>query len=151
MVRRVLSLFVCISVFIAAPLALAGGAAQGPAYYGAGYYGPPPGNPCAYWGDAPFPGMCGGVVALPFLVVGSLLGGNTVGPYGPVPAPGYQCAPPPYPPRPAAVNPPCGPVYGAPYAASPVSGGLLSGIPCLDICTNLFGSLTYGTGLGFGL
>lgn len=31
----------------------------------------------AYWGDAPFPGICGGIVALPFLVVGSLLAGNS--------------------------------------------------------------------------
>jgi hypothetical protein len=148
MVRRVMSLCVCVFMLLGATLALAGGVPCGP-----GSYAPLPGNPCAYWGDAPFPGMCGGVVALPFLVVGSLLGGNTVGPYGPVPGPGYPCAPPLCPPKPyaAPINPPCGPVYGTPYGAGPLANGLLSGVPCLDMFTGLLGSVTYGTGMGLGL
>lgn len=150
MVKRVLSIVLCTLIVAASSLALAGGAA----------YGPPPGpapcppavaggNPCAYWGDAPFPGMCGGVVALPFLVVGSLLGGNTVGPYGPVPGPGYACAPPPVSKTVCGpVNPPGGPVYGTPYGGSFVSNGPLGGLPCFDMISGLFGSLAYGTGLG---
>jgi hypothetical protein len=149
MVKRVLTTVLCTLMVAASSLALAGGPAYGP--------GPAPcapvapgGNPCAYWGDAPFPGMCGGVVALPFLVVGSLLGGNTVGPYGPVPGPGYACAPPPAPPRPVAapMSPPCGPVYGSAYPASFVANGPLGGLPCFDMLSGLFGSLAYGTGLG---
>lgn len=154
MVKRVMSLLLCILMVFSASVALAGGAPRGPAPCGPAPYGPGGGNPCAYWGDAPFPGMCGGVVALPFLVVGSLLGGNTVGPYGPVPGPGYNCAPPPPPLAPCGgpVNPPCGPVYGTAYTnASVLSNSALGGLPCFDICTGLLGSLTAGTGLGFGL
>jgi len=151
MVKRVICLFLSVLMIGAATLAIAGGPPYAPGPCGPA--GPGGGNPCAYWGDAPFPGLCGGVVALPFLVVGSLLGGNTVGPYGPVPAPGYQCAPPPCPPRPYAgpVNPPCGPVYGSGYSAVPVGNGILGGLPCLDICNGLLGTITNGTGLGFGL
>ncbi len=148
MVKRVICLFLSVLMISAATLAVAGGPPCAP-----GPYAPRGGNPCAYWGDAPFPGLCGGVVALPFLVVGSLLGGNTVGPYGPVPGPGYQCAPPPCPPQgyPGPANPPCGPVYGNGYSAMPVGNGILGGLPCFDICSGLFGSITNGTGLGFGL
>lgn len=149
MVKRVICLMLSIMFLSTATLAMAGGAP-----YASGRCAPGGVNPCAYWGDAPFPGMCGGVVALPFLVVGSLLGGNTTGPYGPVPGPGYQCAPPPYPPSPYAgpVNPPCGPVYGNAYPSSvPVNNGILGGLPCFDICSGLFGTVTNGTGLGFGL
>ena len=140
MVKRVLTTALCALMVTATSLAFAGGAVYGPAPC------PPAagGNPCAYWGDAPFPGMCGGVVALPFLVVGSLLGGNTVGPYGPAPAPGYAAAPPPYPPQ-----RPYAPPYGAaPYNAPYASNGPLGGLPCFDMLSGLFGSLASGTGLG---
>lgn len=153
MVKRVLTTALCALMVAASSLAFAGGAVYGPAPCPPAA-GPAGGNPCAYWGDAPFPGMCGGVVALPFLVVGSLLGGNTVGPYGPVPAPGYAAAPPapgyaaappPYPPA----KPIYAPGYGpAPYNASVVGNGPLGGLPCFDMLSGLFGSLAYGTGLG---
>lgn len=155
MVKRVMCLVLSILFISTATLAMAGGPPYAPA--GCAPAGGAPaggGNPCAYWGDAPFPGLCGGVVALPFLVVGSLLGGNTVGPYGPVPPPGYAAGPPPVPPRAYAgpVNQPCGPVYGSGYPAPvPVANGILGGLPCLDICSGLFGTITNGTGLGFGL
>jgi hypothetical protein len=148
MVKRVICLVLSILLIITASLAMAGGAP-----YANGRCAPRGANPCAYWGDAPFPGLCGGVVALPFLVVGSLLGGNTTGPYGPVPAPGYNCAPPPCPPAPyaAPVNPPYGPGYPGGYSAVPVNNGILGGLPCFDICNGLLGTVTNGTGLGFGL
>jgi len=146
MVQRVFSVFVCIMLLASATLALAGGppvVAAAPAYPcppAKGYA--PGGNPCAYWGDAPFPGLCGGVVALPFLVVGSLLGGNTVGPYPPVPGPAYRYAPGAYPPvkmpypAPAAA---CGPAYPPPGCGPGGlgSGGILSGLPCIDLCANI--------------
>jgi hypothetical protein len=160
MVKKILSVFVCIMMLGSASLAFAGGTAAGsapppcgPYPYSAKPYGPPPAS-SAYWGDAPFPGMCGGVVALPFLVVGSLLGGNTAGPYGPPPGPGYNygpppgpgynCAPPPCPPGkiygpPAAAG--CGPGYGA------AGGSMFGGIPCLELCSSILGSI--GGGVGF--
>jgi hypothetical protein len=52
----------------------------GPYPYSAKFPWPPPSSP--YWGDA-VSRTFGGVVALPFLVVGSLLGGNTAGPMAP--------------------------------------------------------------------
>jgi hypothetical protein len=160
-VKKFFSLVLCALMLCSASLALAGGpsvagCAPGP-YYQRGVV--PAGNPCAYWGDAPFPGLCGGVVALPFLVVGSLLGGNTAGPYGPapyaaVPAPGYGCAPAPVPVRayPPPVAPPAcapgyGPAYGAPYAAT--GNSLFEGLPCLELCSGLLGGL--GGGFGFGM
>jgi hypothetical protein len=125
MVKKVISFVLCIIMVASASLVLAGGA---PAPARAvpcppNQYAPAGGNPCAYWGDAPFPGMCGGVVALPFLVVGSLLGGNTVGPYPPVPGPAaYPYAPAPYPPARAYMPPAaagCPPAYGPPSCAPP--------------------------------
>lgn len=136
--KPVSSLILCLILVASGTLVLAGGAPQ-PGYPSAPYPGKTytgAGNPCAYWGDAPFPGMCGGVVALPFLVVGSLLGGNTMGPCAPTAPPVYGAP---------AVRPlqPCAaPVYG------PLNGGILSGLPCLDICAGLFGSVTGGFGLG---
>ncbi|MDQ7782146.1 MAG: hypothetical protein RDU20_04655 [Desulfomonilaceae bacterium] len=154
MVKRVICLFLSILMVSAAALAMAGGPQYAPGGCPPGSVPPGPGggNPCAYWGDAPFPGLCGGVVALPFLVVGSLLGGNTVGPYGPVPPPGYQYAPPPGPPQgyPGPMSPPYGPAYGG-YSALPINNGILGGLPGFDICSSLFGTLANGTGLGFGL
>ncbi len=148
MVKRVLSLFVFIAMLATASLSMAGGAvypACGPAFPARPYA--PAGNPCAYWGDAPFPGLCGGVVALPFLVVGSLLGGNTVGPYGPVPAPPYRYAPNAMPRPIGAPMAPCGPGYGP--VAGPVGGNsILSGLPCLDLCSSLLGSAGGSFGLG---
>lgn len=157
MVKRVFSIFLCVMMLSTASLAFAGGApavaaAPCPPAYPAKAYAPA-GNPCAYWGDAPFPGLCGGIVALPFLVVGSLLGGNTVGPYPPVPGPGYRYATAPYPPAkvyvpppaPACAPPACGPAgYGAPYGGG---GGMFSGIPCLELCTSLLGMGGGTTGL----
>jgi len=147
MVKRVFSLFFCVMMLSTASLAFAGGAPAvaaapyAPAYPAKAYV--PAGNPCAYWGDAPFPGLCGGIVALPFLVVGSLLGGNTVGPYPPVPGPGYKYAPPPCPPAKVYVPPTapgCAPAY-APPACGPAAygGGILSGLPCLELCSSLLG------------
>ena len=132
MVKKILSVFVCVMMLGSASLAFAGGTVAGsapqpcgPYPYSAKPYGPPP-VASPYWGDAPFPGMCGGVVALPFLVVGSLLGGNTAGPYGPPPGPGYNYGPPPGPGYNCA-QPPCPPgkVYGPPAA-----GGMWSGLWC---------------------
>ncbi len=151
MLKKIFSAILCVIMLGSATLALAGGApvavaAPGCGPYPAGAY-VPPGNPCAYWGDAPFPGFCGGVVALPFLVVGSLLGGNTTGPYGPGFRPGYRGVPAPCPPvkyvAPAA--PGCGPGYGVGYG--PAAGGsLFGGIPCLELCSSIFGSVTNGMG-----
>lgn len=58
--KRVICLFLSMLLIITASLAMAGGAP-----YANGRCAPRGGNPCAYWGDAPFPGLCGGVVALP--------------------------------------------------------------------------------------
>ena len=163
MVKKVLSVFICIMMLGGASLALAGG----PVPACAPTCAPPCAPPCGpnaggpygpgsqYWGDAPFPGLCGGVVALPFLVVGSLLGGNTAGPGGP----GYNCAPPRYncaPPRYNCAPPPCAPVStcAPPMACGPAygpgayggGGGGLFGLPCLDLCSNILGSLGGGSG-----
>jgi hypothetical protein len=147
MVKRVFSIFLCVMMLSTASLALAGGppavaAAPCAPPYPAKAYGPA-GNPCAYWGDAPFPGLCGGIVALPFLVVGSLLGGNTVGPYPPVPGPGYKYGAAPYPPAkvyPPPAAPACGPGYAPPACGpSAFGGGILTGLPCLDLCSSLLG------------
>jgi len=145
-VKPVSSFILCVILIVTASLALAGGPGQA-AYPGAPCAGPsyaPAGNPCAYWGDAPFPGMCGGVVALPFLVVGSLLGGNTLGPCGPGAGPVYKTAPVVRAPQPCAA--PAAPGYGPAYG--PFGGSVLSGLPCLDICAGLLGSVTGGFGLG---
>ncbi len=97
MVKRVFGVITCFVILAMACVAMAGGAvAPAPvAPCAPAPCGPAMGNPCAYWGDAPFPGLCGGVVALPFLVVGSLLGGSSMGP-GPAPV----AVPAPYGPRP---------------------------------------------------
>lgn len=166
MARKIALLFTCIAFLATGTIALAGGApalhkpmaqpcAPAPVPYGA----KAPGAKSAYWGDAPFPGMCGGVVALPFLVVGSFLGGNPAAPapygppaaYGPPPAPGYMpppvkagaCPPPRALPPQAACGP--GPAYAGPAALA--GGPALGGIPCLDLCYGLLGSVTGGTGL----
>jgi len=149
MVQRVISVFICVLLLASATLALAGGppvaaAPMAPCGPARGYA--PAGNPCAYWGDAPFPGLCGGVVALPFLVVGSLLGGNTVGPYPPVPGPAYRYAPGAYAPGAYAPGragcPPPAPACGPGYGASGLGGGgILSGLPCLDLCANIFSGM----------
>ena len=142
MIRKILGLLVCLTLVMCASLALAGGPAQqapaqayGPAPCGPGYYG----NPCAFWGDAPIPGLCGGVIALPFLVVGSLLGGNPAGPCGPPPSPRYNCAPRPLPPPRSCAPPAYGPYYGG--------GGLLGGLPVFDLTSSLLGGITGGAGL----
>lgn len=146
MIRRIFGLFICVVMFASATMALAGGAvAPAPAPVAAPYCGPAygrAGNPCAFWGDAPFPGLCGGVVALPFLVVGTILGGNPIGPTGPAPIPRYGCAP-----RPLAPMP-----YGR-YGAAPgypptyANQGMLGGLPGIDIASGLFNSITGGQGL----
>jgi len=109
---------------------------------------PVPGqDPCAYWGDAPFPGICGGVVGLPFLVVGSLLGGNPAGPCGPPPTPANYCAPPaPYPAAKPYYYPPPPPrpyYYGPGYS----SLGLFDTIPGMEIASGIIGSVTGSAGL----
>jgi hypothetical protein len=153
MIKKIICAVVCVTMLGSAALVMAGG----PPLPGVAPCGPtgargyvPPGNPCAFWGDAPFPGLCGGVVALPFLVVGSLLGGNTTGPYGPGLRPGYKGVAAPYPPvkyaAPAA--PGCGPgYYGAAYGGAGANNGLFGGIPCLELCSGIFGSVTNGMGL----
>ena len=148
MVRRVFIVLLSIMMLSFASLALAGGPPVAAAPYPAPcgpypvrpYAAGPAGPACAYWGDAPFPGLCGGVVALPFLVVGSLLGGNTMGPCGPAQA---QCGPRPYPAKVYAPGgcapPPCGPMgYG------PGSNSLLGSLPCLDLCAGILGGVTGG-------
>jgi hypothetical protein len=156
MVKRVFTIFLSIMLLTSFSLALAGGApkAVAPAPYGVPC---PPGKPypagpdCAFWGDAPFPGLCGGVVALPFLVVGSLLGGNTMGPGAYPPAPGYQCAPQPYPPKVYAPPPPapCGPMSYAPtgYGPGGYESGILAGSPVFELCSGLLGGVTGGPSL----
>lgn len=158
MVKRVFAVLTCLFMLAMASGAIAGGVVnQAPAPMAPcapAPYGPAMGNPCAYWGDAPFPGLCGGVVALPFLVVGSLLGGSTAGP--PPPA---TMAPAPYGVRPGMVQ--AGPVapYGAvPCAPAPVpaqcgpaaygSAGLFGGIPCLELCSSILGSFSGVAGFG---
>ena len=153
MVKRVFTIVLSLMMLSFTCLALAGGPPAAP--YAAPCATPYPakpcavgGNPCAYWGDAPLPGLCGGVIALPFLVVGSLLGGNTMGPGG---CPPPQCGPRPYPtkvcPPPVAAPcgpPPCGPGYG--YGPGGYDG-LLTGLPCLDLCAGLLGGVTGGPSL----
>ncbi|MDQ1240178.1 MAG: hypothetical protein QG577_2364 [Thermodesulfobacteriota bacterium] len=142
--KRVVGILLVAAMTFTGTLVLAGGAAA-PAYpqaaCGPGGYAMG-GNPCAYWGDAPFPGMCGGVVALPFLVVGSLLGGNTVGPYPPIPGPNYVAA---VRPARAYVGPPAYAAAGMPYGGN----SIFSGNPVFDLGSNLLGSFTGGLGLGF--
>jgi len=150
MIRRILGLLICVAMFPTASLALAGGPVSAPPPYAYGSvkpYGPatygPGRNPCRFWGDAPFPGMCGGVIALPFLVVGSLLGGNPAGPCGPPPRLRYNCAPKPCPPR--RYYRPYGfvPRYGPAYARS----GMLGGLPPIELATDLISSVTGGAGV----
>jgi hypothetical protein len=148
MVRRVFIVSLSIMMLSFTSLALAGGppVAAAPYPVPCGPYPVKPyaaGPACAYWGDAPFPGLCGGIVALPFLVVGSLLGGNTMGPCGPGPAP---YGPRPYPAKVYAPGayapPPCGPTaYGF--------GGdsIFSSLPCLELCGGLLGGVTGGPSL----
>lgn len=155
MLRKIIGLFICVTLFTGASLALAGGAppavrpyaAPCPPAYGAG------GNPCAFWGDAPIPGLCGGVIALPFLVVGTLLGGNPTGPCGPSPSVRYNCAPPPYPPQ-KYYGPPAGyyggrppGYYGPAYGPYGYGGPTVGGIPAFDIVSGLVGGITGGAGL----
>ncbi len=141
MIRRTFGILMCLALAVFVSLATAGGPPYGPAAGPCGRgYAP---NPCAYWGDAPFPGLCGGVVGLPFLVVGSLLGGNPTGPCGPPPSPRYGCAPPPYPP--ARVYAP----YPGPggYQGNPLNQGLFGAVPGFNVATDLIGSVTGGEGL----
>jgi len=150
MVKRVFMVITCFLMLAMACVAMAGGAsvvAPAPvAPCGPAPYGQAMGNPCAYWGDAPFPGLCGGVVALPFLVVGSLLGGSSM---GPAPAP---VAPVPYGARPY-MGPrvpvaPYGPAPCGPAAAYPATSGILGGLPCLELCSSILGSFSGAAGLG---
>ncbi len=161
MVKKVLSILLSLMMLIGASLVAAGGAPvapiSGPCASGP-YYGPVSRPYSNYWGDAPFPGLCGGVVALPFLVVGSLLGGNTVAPppYAGPGMVGYQCAPRPCPPNPCAPMPRPMP---RPYSmscvpANPCGGGLFgggsgisTGLPCLDVCAGLLGAVTGGVNI----
>lgn len=162
MVKKVLSIFLCLTMLIGTSLVVAGGVpvAPGCGPYVGGQYGAVPPPYSNYWGDAPFPGLCGGVVALPFLVVGSLLGGNTVAPppyAGPMGA-AYNCGPRPCPPAPCAPAP-CAPMPRqacAPYAApcgagmgyqGAFGGSVIGGLPCLDVCAGLLGAVTGGVGL----
>lgn len=158
MVRRILVGLVCATMLVAASFAVAGGPAPAPYAKPCGpNYGP---ANCAYWGDAPFPGLCGGVVALPFLVVGGLLGGNPSVPCGPGPAaPGYGYPPPPAPyavPRkyappayPAQYAPGYAPGYGGGYGGGGLlfSGGVFEDMPVMGICSQLLGGLTGGWGV----
>ncbi len=147
MVKRVFGVITCFVILTMACIAMAGGvvapAPYAPAPCAPAPCGPAMGNPCAYWGDAPFPGLCGGVVALPFLVVGSLLGGS---PMGPPPA---QVAPAPYGPRPYMAPgvpvAPCGPAPAGYGAAPGLFGG---GLPCLELCSSILGSFSGVAGLG---
>jgi hypothetical protein len=143
MVRRVFIVSLSIMMLSFTSLALAGGPPVAAAPYAAPC-GPYPAKPyaagpaCAYWGDAPFPGMCGGIVALPFLVVGSLLGGNTMGPCGPAAAP---YGPRPYPAKvyaPGAYAPP----PGGPTAYGFGGDTIFSSLPCLELCGGLLGGVT---------
>ena len=158
MVKRVFAVLTCFFMLAMASGAIAGGVvnpAPAPmAPCAPAPCGPAMGNPCAYWGDAPFPGLCGGVVALPFLVVGSLLGGSTSrrhhqlpwrrlpmvsDPAWSKPAPWPLTAPVPCAPAPVPAQ--CGPAaYG--------SAGLFGGIPCLELCSSILGSFSGVAGFG---
>jgi hypothetical protein len=151
MVKRVISVFLSILMLCSASLALAGGAPVGPPIsYPAKPCGPG-GVPSNYWGDAPFPGICGGVVALPFLVVGSLLGGNPMGPgpyVGPVPGPGFAGPrpfgpPAPYPPPVPYTCPPPVAKYPPPAPCGPGYGGasIFNSLPALEICSGILGGV----------
>jgi hypothetical protein len=157
MVRRVFIISLSIVMLSFTALALAGGPPMAAAPCFPPPCGPYPVKPyaagpaCAYWGDAPFPGLCGGIVALPFLVVGSLLGGNTMGPCGAPPV-AAQCGPRPYPAKvyaPAPCGPPpCGPPPCGPTAYG-FGGGdsIFSSLPCLELCSGLLGGFTGGPSL----
>jgi hypothetical protein len=139
--------FITIILTVVGTVAMAGGPAYSvPQTTQGAPCGPNVGGPQSnYWGDAPIPGLCGGVIALPFLVVGSLLGGNPAGPYGPAPygpapygPPTQACPPGSYAPP---ACPPGAPQYGGPppgYGYAPPAGPL-SGIPCLDMFSSFFG------------
>lgn len=149
MIKKVFSVVACLVVVASASLVMAGGAvgqAMGgqpcPPQGGPMYRPPigPGGNPCAFWGDAPFPGICGGIVALPFLVVGTILGGNPLGPCAPA---AYN-----FPPRPAVAPryygaPRCGPGYPPNFMANSILGGF----PPAELASGLVGSITGGAGL----
>jgi hypothetical protein len=143
MVKKILSIFICFAILVSASVALAGGPAGYAKYGQKGCYGPRGGNPCAFWGDAPFPGLCGGVIGLPFLVVGTLLGGNPTGVCGPPPSLKYQCAPRPYPPARYYMPP----RYGARYAPHPMARSILGDFPPVELATGLIGGITGGAGL----
>jgi hypothetical protein len=179
MVKKFISVFLSILMLGWASLALAGGPpVRCPAPYPVAPCTPyqcgpyaRAGVPSNYWGDAPFPGICGGCVALPFLVVGSLLGGNAARPYGPPPTPGYgppapcgapapcappvsytciqrvaKCAPPPAPCAPPCA-PACGPAYGCGSGYGNGGGmSIFSACPCLQLCAGLLGSIGGGSG-----
>lgn len=204
MLRKIVCMFIAVIFVTGGALALASGPVSfscAPAPCAPRTYAPGvPGNQSAYWGDAPLPGLCGGIVALPFLIVGSLLGGNTTGNVAPrfaqagfspscAPAPAYNCRPvacapqapiycapmpcppmapvncaPPCPPAPISYAPmPCPPapvkcavpypggvVYsGVPQFAAPAvqNQSILSGLPCLDLCSGLLGNLTGGANI----
>ncbi len=149
MVRRVFIVSLSIIMLSFTSFALAGGPPVAAAPYAVPPCGPYPVKPyaagpaCAYWGDAPFPGLCGGVVALPFLVVGSLLGGNTMGPCGPAPAP---CGPRPYPAKVYAPGPCAPPAYG-PVGYGLGADSIFGALPCLDLCAGILGGVTGGPSL----
>jgi hypothetical protein len=150
MIKNVFSVVACLVIVASGSLVMAGGAVGQPMgaqpcppQCGPMYRPPigPGGNPCAFWGDAPFPGICGGIVALPFLVVGTLLGGNPLGPCAPAP---YNCAPrravlPGY----YAAPPRCGPGYPPNFMANSILGGF----PPAELASGLVGSITGGAGL----
>jgi hypothetical protein len=148
MVKKLLGIGLCIAMLASTTLALAGGPVMAaPVKYSIPCAGAPMGAPygapyggggafSGYWGDAPFPGLCGGIVALPFLVVGSLLGGSPLGGNGcPPAAPAYNCGP-----RPPIVNPCAPPAPGcAPYAQACAPS---FGLPCLDLCGSVLGAVS---------
>jgi hypothetical protein len=155
--RKLLSMLVGLSMVIACGPAFAGGpvpsagpapqpCAPPPAPCGPGYAAPG-GNPCAFWGDAPFPGLCGGIVALPFLVVGTILGGNPLGPHAPVGV--APCAPPRAAMGPAARYCPPAPYVNGypPRPTSFLSNGILGTLPPVDLASGLIGNITGGPGL----
>jgi hypothetical protein len=151
MLKKGFSLLICLIILTASSLAVAGGPPQ---YSSPRPCAPPPapgytqgGNPCAYWGDAPFPGMCGGIIALPFLVVGSILGGNTMGPCAAPQANRFNCGPRPYPPAGPGHHVPPRYGYGAPASPAPLAGGILEGFAPLELATGLLGNVYGGPGV----
>lgn len=159
MIKKLMCLITGLSMILVYAPAFAGGPAPfagpapqpcvpaQPAPCGPGYAAPG-GNPCAFWGDAPFPGLCGGIVALPFLVVGTILGGNPLGPNAPVgmaPCGPLRVGPGPagaryYPPAPCAGGYP-------PAPRSFLSNGILGNLPGLDVASGLIGTVTGGPGV----